>query len=309
MFEARAGRCLNHVEAGQDQKTRWLPALTGSIGLGHDSSMRNSSYYRILPLRTEFGIIAATVNRREQVSDELPVACFKTTHWTEVLQAGAAESPGAREALARLCKTYWLPIYTFIRKRGHNLHEAQDLTQEFFATFLEKKRVAHAIRERGRFRCFLMASVENFLRNAHDHANAIKRGGGQEILSLNHAEAEELYIAAAGPESDPARAFEQRWALTLLQTVLVRLKEEFSVGDRAKVFEALQAHIWGDGDSEAYSVLAERFGLSLANIKIMAHRLRARYGALLREEIGRTVSHPGEIDDELRYLMRVVSAD
>ena len=247
------------------------------------------------------------VKGSEQPSDAVPVGGFHTPHWTEVLAAGVEESPEAGQALARLCQTYWLPIYAFIRKRGHGPHQAQDLTQEFFAGFLEKRRVAQAVRERGRFRSFLMTSVENFLRNAHDRSQAQKRGGGKLLISLDDQDAEALYLEARSDEADPAAAFEQRWASTLLQSVLRQHRDEFVAGGRGDLFDALQAHIWGDADSIPYPLLAGRFAMTVANIKITAHRLRVRYRELLREEIARTVSHPGEIDDEIRHLMRVVS--
>ena len=247
------------------------------------------------------------VDNSEQPSEAVPVGCFHTTHWTEVLAAGAEKSPAASEALARLCQTYWLPIYAFIRKRGHGPHQAEDLTQEFFAGFLEKRQVAQAVRDRGRFRCFLMTSAENFLRNAHDRSQAQKRGGGKSLVSLDDQDAEALYLEARSDEADPAAAFEQHWASTLLQTVLGQLRDEFVKGGRGDLFDALQAHLWGEADSIPYPLLAERFAMTLANVKITAHRLRARYRELLREEIARTVSHPGEIDDEIRHLMRVVS--
>src|SRR5437867_4041273 len=158
------------------------------------------------------------VNGSEQPSDVVPVGCFHTTHWTEVLAAGAENSLEASEALARLCQTYWLPIYAFIRKRGHDPDQAQDLTQEFFAGFLEKRHVAQAVRARGRFRSFLMTSVENFLHNAHDRGQAQKRGGGKSLVSLDDQDAEARYLDARSDEADPAAAFEQHWASTLLQT-------------------------------------------------------------------------------------------
>jgi RNA polymerase sigma-70 factor (ECF subfamily) len=245
----------------------------------------------------------------EERHDAILAGCFHTTHWTEVLAAGTGASAEAAEALARLCQTYWLPIYFFIRKRGHDPHQSQDLTQEFFALFLEKDRVAQAVRERGRFRSFLMTAVENFLRNAHERRNAQKRGGGRLVLSLDDQDPEFLYRSAGVARVDPARAFEQRWASCLLETVLQRLKHEFVTDGRMDIFQALQSHLWGDADSMPYPRLAEQFGMSLANIKVTAHRLRARYRQLLREEIARTVSHPAEIDDEIQYLMRVVSQE
>jgi DNA-directed RNA polymerase specialized sigma24 family protein len=147
------------------------------------------------------------VNGSEQPADAVPVGYFHTTHWTDVLAAGAEDRGEAGQALARLCQTYWLPIYAFIRKRGHDPHQAQDLTQEFFAVFLEKRRVAQAVRERGRFRSFLMTSVENFLRNANERNQAQKRGGGKPLISLDNQDVEALYLEACSDEADPAAAF------------------------------------------------------------------------------------------------------
>ena len=232
---------------------------------------------------------------------------FATTHWSIVLQAGDEGSPRAEAALTRLCQTYWLPVYAFVRKRGHSPEQAQDLTQGFFANFLEKQHVTKANRERGKFRSFLMTSVENFLRNENDRANAQKRGGGQQLISLDEQDAEARYLCEPTTETDPAKAFEQRWAATLLETVLQRLQAEFGATGRGDLFEALQAHFWGDPDSTPYPELAERFGLTLANVKTTAHRLRQRYRDLLREEIAHTVALPSQIDDEIRHLMQVVS--
>jgi RNA polymerase sigma-70 factor (ECF subfamily) len=246
----------------------------------------------------------------DSLNPELPVEAakqFHTTHWSVVLAAGEAGSELAGAALSRLCHSYWFPVYAFIRKRGHSPEQAQDFTQEFFAGFLEKKYIAKASRDRGRFRCFLMTSVENFLRNENSRAQAQKRGGGRRLISLDEKDAEERYLCEPGTEMDPAKAFEQRWAATLLNSALARLQEEFAMTGRQDLFEALQAHLWGDSDSVPYPRLAEQFGLTTANVKTIAHRLRLRYRELLREEIAHTVALPSQIDDEIRYLMKVVS--
>jgi len=232
---------------------------------------------------------------------------FRTTHWSVVLAAGEEGSEQATAALARLCQTYWFPIYAFIRKRGYSPEQAQDFTQEFFAGFLEKNYVARATRERGRFRVFLMKSVENFLHNEHDKAKAQKRGGGRQLLSLDYEAAEERYQIEPVDESDPAKMFEQQWAATLLETILTRLREEFSAEGRAGLFEALQAHLWGEAETIPYAQLAQKSGLTEGNVKTIAHRLRERYRQLLREEIAQTVAKPGEVDDEIRHLVRIVS--
>jgi RNA polymerase sigma-70 factor (ECF subfamily) len=224
-----------------------------------------------------------------------------------VLAAGDQSSPETEAALSRLCQSYWFPIYAFVRKKGHSPEEAQDLVQEFFAGFLEKNYVAKADRERGRFRYFLMTSAENFLYKQNDRARAQKRGGGRQLISLDWQDAEGRYSCEPRTETDPARTFEQRWAATLLNTVLARLQNEFRTNDRGELFDALQAHLWGDSESIGYAQLAERFGLTLANVKVTAHRLRQRYRELLREEIAHTVGSPDQIDDEIQHLMKVVS--
>jgi RNA polymerase sigma-70 factor (ECF subfamily) len=182
-----------------------------------------------------------------------------------------------------------------------------DLTQDFFASLLEKNSVARAMQERGRFRSFLMTSVENFLRNAHERSQAQKRGGGRPLVSLDDQDVEACYLAQPAEALDPARHFELRWALTVLDRVTQRLRQEFLQLGRGELFDALQAHLWGDPESVPYPDLAERLGLSVSNVKITAHRLRESFRSLLREEIAQTVAQPGEIDDEIRYLMRVVS--
>ena len=247
------------------------------------------------------------MNQGDPPSDAGLEKCFRTTHWSVVLAAGDENSGQRSEALARLCQTYWLPVYAFVRKRGHSPDRAKDLTQDFFGNFLEKNSVSRAARERGRFRSFLMTSVENFLRNAHERAQAQKRGGGRPPVSLDDQDAEGRYLAEPAAELDPAREFELRWALTVLQRVMQRLREEYLENGQGDLFDALQAHLWGDADSIPYPQVAERFGLTAANVKITAHRLRQRYRELLREEISHTVAQPGEIDEEIRYLMRIVS--
>jgi len=231
---------------------------------------------------------------------------FNTTHWSVVLAAGDQNSPQTEAALARLCQTYWFPIYAFVRKRGNPPERAQDLTQGFFAILLEKQHLAKAARERGRFRCFLMTSVENFLRNEHERARAQKRGGGRSLISLDEQDAEQRYLCEPATETDPAKTFEQHWAATLLNTVLTRLQDDFEASGRPELFEALQAQLWGDSDSMSFPKLAERFGMTLANVKVTAHRLRRRYRELLREEIAHTVALPSQIDDEIRHLMQII---
>jgi RNA polymerase sigma-70 factor (ECF subfamily) len=166
-----------------------------------------------------------------------------------VLEVGDGSLPQAHAALTRLCQTCWLAVYAFVRKRGHSPEQTKDLTQAFFANFLEKQHVTKDNRERGRFRSFVMACVENFLRNENDRARAQKRGGGRELVSLDQQDAEARYVCEPTTEMDPAKAFDQRWAATLLNTVLSRLQSEFGATGRGDLFQVLQAHLWGDTES------------------------------------------------------------
>ncbi|HTL56274.1 MAG TPA: hypothetical protein VL361_11390 [Candidatus Limnocylindrales bacterium] len=232
---------------------------------------------------------------------------FRTTHWSQVLAAGDQNSAQGHEALARLCHTYWVPVYAFVRRYGYSPDQTKDLTQDFFAAFLEKNSVARAVRERGRFRSFLMTSVANFLHDAHSRSIAQKRGGGRPVLSLDDKDAEASYLAHTADDLDPAKLFELRWALTVLDHVTEQLREDYLKLGRAELFDALQAHLWGDTESVPYPQLAEKLQMTVANLKITAHRLRQSYRTKLREEIAHTVSQPGEVDHEVRYLMKVLS--
>ena len=229
---------------------------------------------------------------------------FGTTLWTTVLAAGKQSSPDAEAALAKLCQIYWLPVYAYIRKRSSSREQAQDLTQGFFARLLEKNYVARAERSRGRFRSFLLTSVENYLCDQYDRATSLKRGGDQTVLSLDVSLTEENEPAAA---LTPALAFEKRWARSLLDQVMHRLREEYSGSNRLALFDHLQSRLWGDTNSLAYQELSKQLGMSNVHLRVAAHRMRQRYREVLHEEIAQTVSSPAEIESEIRYLLRVVS--
>lgn len=230
---------------------------------------------------------------------------FRTTLWTSVLAAGKESSPDCKAALASLCQTYWPPVYAYVRKRVSSPEKAEDLTQSFFARFLEKNYITRAQRDRGRFRCFLLTSVENFLHDEHDRSTALKRGGGQPVLSLDLALIDEEQEPAT--PMTPALAFEKRWARTLLNRVMQRLREEHRAGSRAELFEHLQSQLWGETGTIPYEGLSKKLGTSNVHLRVAAHRMRQRYRQILREEIAQTVSKPEEIDDEIRYLLQVVS--
>jgi RNA polymerase sigma-70 factor (ECF subfamily) len=229
-------------------------------------------------------------------------ADFAATRWTLVLRAArGTQTPRAAAAMAELCRVYWYPLYAFIRRRGHSAHDAEDLTQEFFARLLDKQFLAAAEREKGRFRTFLLTTVKRFLANEYDAAQAQKRGGGQRIVPLDGLEPEARYHLEPADTMSPERLFEQQWAVALLDRVLARLQTEMAAEDKSALFDGLKDHLAG-GRSEPYAEIATRLGMSEGAIKTAVHRLRRRYRELLREEIGHTVDDPDEVEDEIRYL-------
>jgi RNA polymerase sigma-70 factor (ECF subfamily) len=230
------------------------------------------------------------------------VADFAATRWTLVLSAArGTQTPCAATAMAELCRIYWYPLYAFIRHRGHGAHDAEDLTQEFFARLLDRHFLAAADRDKGRFRTFLLMAVKRFLANEHDAAQTQKRGGGQRFVPLDGLQPENRYHREPADTLTPERLFEQQWALTLLDQVLTRLQAEMAAAGKAALFEAMKGHLAGSRD-ESYAATAARLGLSEGAVKVAVHRLRRRYRELLQEEIAHTVSGPEEIEDEIRYL-------
>ena len=233
---------------------------------------------------------------------------FGTTHWSVVLAAKDPASPEAQTALARLCQTYWYPLYCCVRRHGRSQEDAQDLTQAFFAKLIENNQISLADRERGRFRTFLLRSMENFLRNEHEKSSTQKRGGGRDIVSWDAQTAEERYLQEP-PTGDgsPEQLFERRWASTLLTETLTRLRRELSATGREELFDQLEPHLWGDDTSTPYATIAAALEMTVVAVKVTVHRLRSRFRALLREEIGNTVGDPAEIDDEMRRLFQVLT--
>ncbi len=227
---------------------------------------------------------------------------FAATRWTLVLRAAhGTQTPLAAAAMAELCHLYWYPLYAFIRRRGHSAHDAEDLTQEFFARLLDKHFLAAADREKGRFRTFLLMAVKRFLANEYDAAQTLKRGGGQWIVPLDGLEPEARYHLEPVDTLSPERLFEQQWAVTLLDQVLSRLQAEMVAEDKSELFDALKDHLAGRR-SEPYGEIAARLTMTEGAVKTAAHRLRRRYRELLREEIEHTVAGPKEVEDEIRYL-------
>jgi len=236
-----------------------------------------------------------------------PQRVFLTTRWTEVLQAAQTSAPGGAAALENLCRKYWYPLYAYVRREGISSHDAQDLTQSFFARFLEKNYLAQVDPARGKFRSFLLASLKHFLANEWDRLRAQKRGGGAQIISLNEQSAEARYLLEPRDETTAEKIFERRWALTILEEVLARLERECADAGKGDQFRALKDHMMADSDAPQ-SELARRLNMTPAAVKVAIHRLRKRYRALLREEIAQTVSAPSEVDTELRHLIAVIAA-
>jgi RNA polymerase sigma-70 factor (ECF subfamily) len=224
-----------------------------------------------------------------------------------VIAAGDRDTPEGRDALAALCNAYWYPIYAYVRRRGHNAEQAQDLTQDFFAYVLERELLAKADPDRGRFRSFLRAVFARHLANQLDRANAQKRGGGRPALSIDACDAEGRYAREPAHELTPERIFDRSWALTLLGRVFDQLRREYDDAGRAAVFEELRTVLTRGPESGSHATIAERLGISEGAVRVAVHRLRRRYGALLRREIAATVDDPGEIDDEIRSLFAALA--
>jgi DNA-directed RNA polymerase specialized sigma24 family protein len=231
---------------------------------------------------------------------------FTTTHWSVVLASAQGDSPQAASALEQLCRTYWYPLYAFVRRRGYSPEDAQDLTQGFLASLLSTHALGTVHPAKGRFRSFLLAALNHFLANEWDKAQALKRGGGQAPISLDAAE--ERYRAEPSEGLSPDRIFERQWALTLLAQVASRLREDYETAGKGPLFEALQVYLSGEKGLPPYRETADQLGLGLDALKKAVERLRRRYGELLREEIAHTVSDPAEVDEEIRYLRSVVGA-
>lgn len=231
---------------------------------------------------------------------------FVTTHWSVVVGAARRDSPEALAALDKLCRTYWYPIYVFVRRKGYTSHEAEDLTQEFFARLIQGRDLEVVRREKGRFRSYLLVSLKHFLVNEWKRGQSQKRGGGQKLVPLDLVLAEEVYAAESGGVPTPEHAFERRWALTLLETVLRRLQAECADSEKGRLFECLREYLSSETPSRSQEAIATELGMSEGAVKQAVHRLRRRYRELLREEIAQTVATVGDVEDELRHLISLL---
>lgn len=226
---------------------------------------------------------------------------FETTRWSMVLTAADGGADAHRRALESLCATYWYPLYAFVRRQGRSAHEAEDLTQGFFAELLGKERLLSVDRAKGKFRSFLLASMKHFLANDWDRSQTLKRGGGIGFLSMEEA-AERLYREEPSEQLSAEQLYDRRWALILVERVMERLRAENDAAGKSQQFAELQFCLTGQpGDS--YAEIGARLGKSEGAVKVMIHRLRDRYRELLRAEIADTVGGDGDVDEELRYLL------
>jgi RNA polymerase sigma factor (sigma-70 family) len=235
-----------------------------------------------------------------------PVA-FTTTHWSVVLEA-QGESPAAQEALEKLCRTYWRPIYAFLRRQGFRQAEAEDITQGFFAQLLERRSLNAVRKEKGRLRSYLLGALKYFLADEQRRSMAIKRGKGKRLIPIEEMRADERIEMEPADPMTAEMIYERRWALTVLEQVLGRLKDEYRAAGNAALFDSLKQLLPDEPGSPSQAEIATQLGMTENAVRQAFYRFRQRYQSLLREEIAHTVATPGDIEDELRHLIAVVEA-
>jgi DNA-directed RNA polymerase specialized sigma24 family protein len=235
---------------------------------------------------------------------------FQSTRWSVVLVSAKSQAPGSKEAFADFCKLYWYPLYAFIRYRGHSPEDAQDLVQGFFLHLIERKTLNRVDRSKGKFRSFLLASLQKYLSDEADRARCLKRGGGAVFVPVNFGGAEDRYLLEAVDELTPQKIFDARWAMALIDGVLNRLKREYDSQGKATTFQALRAFLdpINTKSLPSYEEVAVQLQVSVGALKTLIHRLRKRYTALIREEISRTVSDAGDVDAEIHQLCEALIA-
>jgi RNA polymerase sigma-70 factor (ECF subfamily) len=234
---------------------------------------------------------------------------FHTTHWSVVLAAREQDDATlARQALGTLCSTYWYPLYAFVRRQGFGPHEAQDLAQEFFYQFLERHALKHVRPEAGKFRSFLLTCLKNFLVNQRERAQAQRRGSGQPVLSLDGASAETQYSLEPADRVTPELLFDRRWAMNVLDQALKALERDYAKRGQSDLFAALRGFLPSARGSESRAEVAAKHGMSPGALDVAVHRLRQRFGSMLREQVAQTVSSEGQVEEEIRYLISVLGS-
>ena len=233
---------------------------------------------------------------------------FCTTHWSVVLQAGQDDSTQSARALEQLCQTYWLPLYAFARRSGLPEADAKDATQDFFAHLLAKALFAQADPDRGRFRSFLITSFKNHIGQQRVRANAQKRGGGIPLISLDETVAEDRYQHEPADHRSPDRLFDQRWAITVVETVFARLKAEWDRAGKNSQFAAMKPWLTGDASGSSFAQLGAQLGVSAGAARTAVHRLRQRYHELFQAEVLQTVTSKAELQEELRHILAALAS-
>jgi RNA polymerase sigma-70 factor (ECF subfamily) len=233
---------------------------------------------------------------------------FQTTQWSLILTAGSDDSGAARAALSKLCEIYWYPLYAYVRRHGTNPDDARDLTQGFLISLLERRDIENVRQERGRFRAFLLASLQHFLANDAARRQTQKRGGGVILLPLEFENAEGRYSFEPASPMNPQTLYERRWALTVIDRVLAHLRLEWEANHQVAEFDELKACLLGDAPAGGYAAVAERLNSTEGAVRVAVHRLRRRFRKKLQQEIGETVSDSADVDDEIRYLLRALNA-
>ncbi len=248
--------------------------------------------------------------RTEDSSSEsrAPGSVFATTHWSVVLEAGGQDTPQSAAALEQLCRTYWYPLYAYLRRTGCNPPDAEDLVQGFFLYLMEGQILRSVAREGGRFRSFLLGTLKNFVSDQRDKASAQKRGGGRRLVSWESAEAEHRFMLEPANVESAERLFERRWVLALLERAMERLQHECASAGKAELFAHIEGFISGEKGLASYADVAAQMKLSPSALKSVIFRLRQRYHELVREEVGHTVADPAELKDELRHLLGLFSS-
>jgi len=233
---------------------------------------------------------------------------FATTHWSVVLKVGQEDSAQAILALEQLCRTYWYPLYAYVRRLGYTEHDAQDLIQGFFVLLLKRQALHNLVPGRGKFRSFLLTALNRFLHDEHDRRQAQKRGGGQPVISLDAQEAEQRYRMEPPDTETPEKLFDRRWAMTLIDGALHRLQQKYAADNNAPLFEQLRGYIVEGRDNRPYAEVARQIGINEDAVKKAVQRLRRRFRETVLEEIAQTVHSRDDIDGELRHLLSVLSS-